>query len=43
MGEKRVDASLRLGRIEEKFSLPVFLLDRIVVSDRDLSEGLATC
>ena len=41
MGEKRVDAGLCLGRIENKFSLAVFLLDCIVVGDRDLSEGLA--
>jgi len=42
MGEKRVDAGLHLGRIENEFSLAVFLLDRVVVRDRDLSEGLAT-
>lgn len=41
MGQKRVDAGLRLGRIEEEFSLAVFLLDCVVVRDRDLSESLA--
>jgi len=39
--EKRIDAGLRLGRIEKEFSLAVFLLDRIVASNCDLSEGLA--
>lgn len=38
--KKRVDAGLHLRRIEEEFSLAVFLLDRIVVSHCDLSEGL---
>ena len=41
MGEKRVDAGLCLGLIEEEFSLAVFLLHRVVVSDCDLCEGLA--
>ncbi len=41
MGEKRVDAGLRLRRIENKLSLAVFLLDGVVVRDCDLSEGLA--
>jgi len=42
VGEKRVHAGLRLWRIEEEFSLAVFLLDRVVMRDRNVSEGLAT-
>jgi len=41
MGKKRVDAGLLLGRIEEEFSLAVFLLDCVVVRDCNLSEGLS--
>ena len=41
VGEKRVDAGLRLGRIEEEFSLAVFLLDCVVMGDCNLSESLA--
>jgi len=41
VGEKRIDAGLHLRRIEEEFSLAVFLLDCVVMGDCDLSESLA--
>jgi hypothetical protein len=40
-GKQRVDAGLRLGRIEDEFGLAAFLRYRVVTADRDLSVGLA--
>ena len=41
MGKQRVRAGLNFGRIEEEFGFAVFLRDRVVAGDGDLSEGLA--
>ncbi len=41
MWKQRVDAGLRLRRIENEFRLAAFLLHRVVARDCDLSERLA--
>jgi len=40
-GEERIDAGLRLGRVEDEFRLAAFLRYRVVAGDSDLSVGLA--
>jgi len=40
-GKQRVDAGLRLRRIEDELGLAAFLGHRVVTHDRDLAEGLA--
>ena len=41
MGEQRVDAGLLLRRVENKFSLSILLLYRVVAGNLHLSERLA--
>jgi hypothetical protein len=41
MGKQRVDAGLRLGRIEDEFGLAIFLLYCVVAVYCDLAERLA--
>ncbi len=40
-GKQRVDAGLRLRRIEDELGLAAFLWYRVVAGDRELAEGLA--
>ena len=40
MRKDGVDASFRLGWIEDEFGLAVFLLNRVVAVYRELAEGL---
>lgn len=41
MWKQRVDAGLRLRRVEDEFGLAIFLPHRIKACDCDLPEGLA--